>query len=73
MMDSYERLRDIPAQDKQRAEDCHVSISAYRLDPDDRRFPRTVELFMRSFAWGVLALWWFIVCNQIFLLFTGGR
>lgn len=73
MIDDYERLRDIPAQAKQRAEEDYVSLSAYRLDPDDQRFPRPVELFMRAFAWGLLALGWVIIYYQIYLLFSGGR
>jgi hypothetical protein len=71
--DIYERLRYIPAQAKQRAEDGYVSLSAYRLDPDDERFPRPVELFMSAFAWGLLGLGTIVACYQIVMYFSGGR
>jgi hypothetical protein len=73
MIDKYERLRDIPAHAKQRAEEDYVSLSAYRTDPDDQRFPRPVELFMRAFAWGVLSLGAVVLCYQVLLFFTGGQ
>jgi hypothetical protein len=71
--DTRERLRDIPAQAKQRAEDGYVALSAYRLDPDDQRFPRAVEVFNRALGWVIIALGAIEICYQVVLYFIGGR
>jgi hypothetical protein len=70
--DAYERLRDIPAQAKQRADDAPVSISAYRIDPDrdfgplTKRVMSIIGLFAVS-AFAIEAIY------QTFLHFAGGR
>ena len=73
MMTPAERLRDVPAAAKQRAIDEPISISAYRLDPNDDRFPKPVEIFMSAFAWGTLAIGAFVACYQIIIAFSGGH
>lgn len=73
MMDSYERLRDIPAQAKQRSEDGHVSLSAYRIDPDDSDFGQRIKQVMAAIGLFAVSAFAIEAIYQTLLLFFGGR